>query len=74
METKQAARQEPSVFALIVDKLRYMDEAELKLAYIKLFRKELEEEWKNITKEADFSKVTDKEIQDAIQKERYGNQ
>ena len=74
METKQAARQEPSVFALIVDKLRYMDEAELKLAYIKLFRKELEEEWKNITKQADFSKVTDKEIQDAIQKERYGNQ
>ncbi|MBN8859627.1 MAG: hypothetical protein J0H29_14620 [Sphingobacteriales bacterium] len=74
METKQAARQEPSVFALIVDKLRYMDEAELKLAYIKLFRKELEEEWKNITKEADFSKVTDKEIQDAIQKERYENQ
>jgi hypothetical protein len=74
METKQASRQEPSVFALIVDKLRYMDEAELKLAYVKLFRKELEEEWKDITKEADFSKVTDKEIQDAIQKERYGNQ
>lgn len=74
METKQAARQEPSVFALIVDKLRYMDEAELKLAYVKLFRKELEAEWKDITKEADFSKVTDKEIQDAIQKERYGNQ
>ena len=74
METKPAARQEPSVFALIVDKLRYMDEAELKLAYVKLFRKELEEEWKDITKETDFSKVTDKEIQDAIQKERYGNQ
>lgn len=55
METKQTARQEPSVFALIVDKLRYMDEAELKLAYVKLFRKELEEEWKDITKEADLS-------------------
>lgn len=70
METKQA----PSLFALIVDKLRYMDEAELKLAYIKLFRKELEEEWKDITAGADFSKVTDKEIEEAIQKERYGNQ
>lgn len=42
------AKQLPSVSALIVDKLRYMDEAELKLAYVKLFRKELEEEWKNI--------------------------
>ena len=74
MEMKQGSKQEPSVFALIVDKLRYMDEAELKLAYVKLFRKELEEEWKNITSEADFSKVTDKDIQDAIRKERYGNQ
>lgn len=71
---KQESKQQPSVFALIVDKLRYMDEAELKLAYVKLFRKELEEEWKNITSEADFSKVTDKDIQDAIQKERYGSQ
>lgn len=71
---KPDSKQEPSVFALIVDKLRYMDEAELKLAYVKLFRKELEEEWKNITSEADFSKVTDKDIWDAIQKERYGNQ
>lgn len=74
MEMKQESKQQPSVFALIVDKLRYMDEAELKLAYVKLFRKELEEEWKNITSEADFSKVTDKDIQDAIQKERYGSQ
>lgn len=71
---KPDSKQEPSVFALIVDKLRYMDEAELKLAYVKLFRKELEEEWKSITGEADFSKVTDKDIQDAIGKERYGNQ
>lgn len=70
---KQGSKQEPSVFALIVDKLRYMDEAELKLAYLKLFRKELEEEWKNITGEADFSKVTDKEISGAIQDERFGN-
>lgn len=74
MNTKQDIKQEPSVFALIVDKLRYMDEAELKLAYVKLFRKELEEEWKNITGEVDFSKITDKDIQDAIRKERYGNQ
>lgn len=74
METKQDSKQEPSLFAVIVDKLRYMDEAELKLAYIKLFRKELEEEWKNITSEADFSNVTDKEIYEALQKERYGNQ
>ncbi|HRO46183.1 hypothetical protein [Agriterribacter sp.] len=74
MKTKQAARQEPSVFALIVDKLRYMDEVELKLAYIKLFRKELEEEWKSVTAEADFSTVTDKEIVAAIQREHYGTE
>ncbi|MCO5238654.1 MAG: hypothetical protein M9904_01240 [Chitinophagaceae bacterium] len=63
----------PSVFALIVDKLRYMDEADLKLVYVKLFGKELEEEWKNITGEADFSTVTDKDIRDALQKEHYGS-
>ncbi|HRP57155.1 hypothetical protein [Agriterribacter sp.] len=74
MEMKQDSKQEPSVFALIVDKLRYMDEAELKLAYVKLFREELEEEWRNITNEADFSTVSDSDIRDAIQKERYGNQ
>ena len=62
----------PLFFALILDKLRYMDEAELKLAYVKLFRKELEEEWKNMTSKGDFSKVTDKDIRDAIQKEYYG--
>lgn len=65
-------KQLPSVFALIVDKLRCMDEAGLKLVYVKLFRKELEEEWKNITSKGDFSKVTDKDIRDAIQKEHYG--
>ncbi|MFT3947637.1 MAG: hypothetical protein QM763_11770 [Agriterribacter sp.] len=44
------------------------------IVVVKLFRKALEEDWKNITSEADFSKITDKDIQDAIQKERYGNQ
>lgn len=72
MESKQDSKQEPSTFALIVDRLRYMNEAELKLAYVKLFRKELEEEWKSITSQADFGNITDKELLDAIQKERSG--
>lgn len=59
-----------STFALIVDKLRLMNEAELKLAYIKLFRAELEKEWEEITKDADFGDVTDEEIVAAIQNNR----
>ena len=61
-----------STFALMVDKLRMMDEAELKLAYIKLFKNELAKEWEAITSQANFEDVTDKEIVAAIQKKRYG--
>ncbi|MGN6492402.1 MAG: hypothetical protein ACTHLE_10445 [Agriterribacter sp.] len=39
IEPKQDSKQEPSTFALIVDRLRYMNEAELKLAYVKLLGK-----------------------------------
>lgn len=59
-----------STFALIVDKLRMMDEAELKLAYVKLFKNELAKEWEEITKESDFGDVTDEEIVMAVQKNR----
>ncbi len=41
---EQDSKQETSYFSVVADKLRDMDGAELKLAYIKLFRKELEEE------------------------------
>lgn len=61
METKQDSKQEPSFFVLIVDKLSYINEAALKLAYIKLFRKELEEEWINITAVSDFSSYPERQ-------------
>ena len=62
-----------STFARIVDKLRTMDEAELKLAYLRLFKSDLAKEWENITSEMDFSNVSDEEIVAAIQKTRYCN-
>lgn len=41
--------QEPSAFAMMIEKLRYKSEEELKLLYIKFFQTELSEEWKTIT-------------------------
>lgn len=61
-----------STFALIVDKLRTMDEAELKLAWLRLFKNELSKEWEKITTQIDFSNVSDEEIVAAIQSNRYG--
>lgn len=62
-----------STFARMVDKLRTMDEAELKLAYLRLFKNDLAKEWESITSEMDFSMISDEEIVAAIQKTRYGN-
>ncbi len=50
-----------------------MDEAELKLAYMKLFNKEIEEEWARITSDTNFGDTTDEEIVAAIQRKRYAN-
>ena len=62
-----------STFARMVDKLRTVDKAELKLAYLRLFKNDLAKEWESITSEMDFSKISDEEIVAAIQKTRYGN-
>lgn len=62
---------QPSVFAQMVDKLRTKSEAELKIIYLRFFQKELKSEWKTITKEANFKKVSEDDIIKAIQKNRY---
>lgn len=55
----------------MVDKLRNKSEEELKLLYTKFFMNELSEEWKSITKDADFSRADEEEIIKKIQKGRY---
>lgn len=60
-----------STFARIVDKMRTMDEAELKLLYIQVFKDELINEWKEATAEMNFKDVTDEDIVKAIQNKRY---
>ncbi|HEU4609941.1 MAG TPA: hypothetical protein VFS31_17595 [Chitinophagaceae bacterium] len=62
---------QPSFFAQLVDQLRNKSEAELKLLYIRLFKKELKEQWKAITKNTDFKKASEEDIVRAIQKNRY---
>ena len=62
-----------STFAKMIDKLRNKSEDELKMLYIKLFSTELIDEWKNITEDADFGNVDEREIVKAIQKIRYKN-
>ncbi len=64
--------QEPvSTFALMVDKLRLMNEAELKLAYINLFENDLTQKWENLIEELDFKNISDDDIEKAINQQRY---
>jgi hypothetical protein len=62
---------QPSFFAQLVDQLRNKSEAELKMLYTRLFKKDMKEEWKVITKNADFKKASEEDIIKAIQKNRY---
>lgn len=67
----EITQQQPSTFAEMVDRLRFKSEAELKRLYLQFFSKELEEEWKSITSEADFKSASEEDIVTAIQKNRY---
>ena len=60
-----------STFAWIVDKLRLMDEAELKHAYLKLFQDELDKEWEDITEDMNFGDATDEDIVKGVRENRY---
>lgn len=71
MSSLKLSGSQPSFFAQLVDQLRNKSDKELKLIYTKLFQKELKEEWKAITKNADFKKATEEDIIKAIQKSRY---
>ncbi len=68
-----ATQEEVSTFARMVDKLRKMDEAELKLAYIKLFEDEISEKWKKLVDEINFGNVADEEITNAFTEQRYSS-
>ncbi len=63
----------PSAFAQMVDKLRDKSEAELKMLYLRFFQKGLQTEWKNITREGNLNKASQRNIIKAIQKNRYRN-
>lgn len=60
-----------SFFAQMVDQLRTKSEAELKLIYTRVFQKDLKDEWKTITQDADFKKVSEADVIKSIQKNRY---
>ncbi|MDP4264508.1 MAG: hypothetical protein Q8941_18405 [Bacteroidota bacterium] len=63
--------QQPSVFAQMVDKLRNKSEAELKILYLRFFKNDLKNEWKEITKDSNLKKASEDDIIKAIQKNRY---
>jgi hypothetical protein len=64
------AAEKISTFALMVDKLRQLNEAELKLAYIKLFKEEIKKDWKELVDEMELTSATEEEISDAFYKMR----
>ena len=63
----------PSTFALLVDKLRDKSEEDLKLLYINLFSKEIADEWCSITENSNFKNVSEEDIVAVIMKNRYSN-
>ena len=64
------AAEKISTFALMVDKLRQLNEAELKLAYIQLFKEEIKKDWKELVDEMELTTATEEEISDAFYKMR----
>ena len=64
-------RSQNPIFDQMVDDLRGKSEAELKLLYLRFFKDDLADEWKEITKVADFKKASEANIVKAIQKNRY---
>lgn len=64
-------REDVSTFARMVDKLRLMNEAELKLAYIRLFKNEIETDWKVLCEQMNFGDATDEEIIAAMQRKLH---
>jgi hypothetical protein len=68
-----AIPEETSTFGKMVDKLRLMDEAELKPAYIRLFKEDLANKWQDVSSEANFNDTTEEEIIKVIQEARYSN-
>lgn len=73
MSNLKLINQQTSTFAQMVDKLRDKSEAELKVLYLRLFKNELNKEWKNIVKDSSLKNVTEKDIIKIIQKNRYNN-
>ena len=61
----------PSLFAQMVDKLRTKSDAELKLLYLKIFSTDLENEWKEVTKNTNLSTASEEDIIKAIQQKRH---
>jgi len=64
-------QQKTSTFAQIVDTLRDKSEVELKMLYLRFFKNDLKNEWKNITKNSSLKKVSEVDIIKVIQKNRY---
>lgn len=62
---------QPSLFAQMVDKLHNKSEAELKMLYLRFFKKEIQNEWKTITRDASFESTAESDIIKTIQKNRY---
>jgi len=65
--------QQPSAFAQMVDTLRNKSEAEIKVLYLRFFKNDLKNEWKEITKGSNLKKASEEDIIKAIQKNRYRN-
>ena len=69
----QTSTVQSPTFTQIVEKLQTLSEAELKLAYVRLFKDDLNNQWKKLSEQSSLNEVSEKEIDAAFLKSRYPN-
>jgi len=69
----QTSRALSPTYLKIVEKLQTLSEAELKLAYTRLFQDDLNRQWQILSEGSNLNQVEEEEIDAAFLKSRYPN-
>ena len=69
----QTSTKESSTFTQIVERLQTLSEAELKLAYVRLFQDDLNKQWQKLSESSSLKQIDEAEIDAAFLKSRYPN-
>ena len=68
---KYVSETQSTLLTKMINKLSVLNEAELRLAYMKLFQEELNYEWQKLSDSSNLANISEKEIDEAILKMRH---